>query len=245
MAKAMPPAPQVRRLIRSLDRASLATRLVETGEPYASLILMASDHAGQPLLLLSDLADHTKNLKKDPRASLLIDGTGGLDNPLTGARASLQGAIAPVPNAARATLMARFIARHPSANLYAGFTDFTLYRMVPARAHLVAGFGQIHWIDALDGLIFDNSEAAALEGAEADIVTHMNDDHSDAIALYANRLLGRAGAGWRMTGVDPEGCDLRRGGESARLSFDRPVFDADEARAALVDLVEKARRSVG
>ncbi len=235
------PGERVRALVRAADRASLATRLAGTGEPYASLTLLALDHAARPLLLLSDLAEHSRNLKADARASLLIDGTAGHDDPLTGARASLQGAIEPVDENERDPLLARFVARHPSAALYAGFGDFALYRMEPARAHLVAGFGKIDWVDAADGLTFDTTGARALAEAEADIVQHMNDDHSDAVGLYANRLLARAGAGWRITGIDPEGADLRRGGETARLPFDRPVRDAEGARAELVKLVKRAR----
>lgn len=244
------PARMVRGLARAADRAALATRLAPSdrssgggagGEPYASLVLIALDHAGRPRLLLSDLADHTRNLKADPAASLLIDGTGGLAEPLTGPRASLQGRIAPVAAAERPALLARFVARHPSAALYAGFGDFDLYRLAPTAAHLVAGFGRIHWVRAVDGLLFDTAGAEPLAEAEAEIVAHMNGDHLDAVALYANVLLDRPGAGWRMTGVDPEGCDLRRGGEVARLPFDTPVADAEGARAALVRLVKRAR----
>ncbi|MBP5859087.1 DUF2470 domain-containing protein [Marivibrio halodurans] len=236
------PAAMVRALLRGTDRAALATRLAATGEPYASLVLLAVDHAARPLLLLSDLADHSRNLKAEPSASLLIDGTAGLAEPLTGARASLQGPIRPVPAAERPPLLDRFVARHPSAALYAGFGDFALYRMAPARAHLVAGFGRIHWVEAEAGLLFDTRGMAALAEAEGDIVAHMNDDHLDAIALYANVLLDRPGAGWRMTGIDPEGCDLRRGGEIARLPFATPVHDAAAARAELVRLVRASRR---
>lgn len=233
----------VRHMARAADRATLATLLAETGEPYGSLVLIACDHAARPLLLISDLADHTKNLKADARASLLIDATAGLAEPLTGARAGLQGRIERLPDGAeRDALLARYVARHPSAALYVGFSDFALHRLTPTRAHLVAGFGRIHWIEAADGLVYPQAAAAsALLAAEAEIVQHMNDDHSDAVALYANRLLGRAGAGWRLTGVDPEGADLRRGGETARLAFDKPAHDAEAARVELVRLVKRAR----
>ncbi|MDM7944755.1 MAG: DUF2470 domain-containing protein [Oceanibaculum nanhaiense] len=236
------PGDTARRLIRASDRATLATALSGAEAwPYASLVMIALDHAAQPVLLLSDLADHTKNLKADARASLLIDGTAGLDEPLTGARVSLQGRIVPVEDSA---LLARYVARHPSASLYAGFTDFRLYRMEVTRAHLVAGFGRIHWIEGAD-LLFDAAPHAALTAAEAEIVAHMNEDHADAVDLYATRLLGRDGTGWRMTGIDPEGVDLRRAGAGARLDFsdweEKAASDAQAARAALVRLVKRAR----
>ena len=237
-----PPGDAARHLIRTADRAVLATALNGAeGWPYASLVMIALDHAAQPLLLLSDLADHTKNLKADSRASLLIDDTAGLDEPLTGARVSLQGRIAPVEDDA---LLARYVARHPSASLYAGFKDFRLYRMDVTRAHLVAGFGRIHWIGS-SALLFDATPHAALAEAEAEIVAHMNADHADALELYAARLLGLDGTGWRMTGIDPEGVDLRRTGTVARLAFadweEAPGGDAGTARAALVRLVQRAR----
>jgi len=228
------PSAKCRQLLRAADRAVLSTLLVEGGEPYGSLVLLACGPDGAPLLLLSDLADHTKNLKQDSRASLLIDGTTGLADPLTGARASIQGRIEKADDPA---LLDRYIRRHPSAELYRSFKDFNLYRMEPEKAHLVAGFGRIHWTD---GIAFEG-ETKALSEAESGIVAHMNEDHLDAIALYANRLLGLEGVGWRMTGVDPEGCDLRRQGKTARLVFDKQVHDAETARVELVRLVKRAR----
>ncbi|MBU0797416.1 MAG: DUF2470 domain-containing protein [Alphaproteobacteria bacterium] len=247
MAKPIPtdaeqaPGDIVRRLTRAADRASLATGMAGGGWPYASLVLLACDHSGRPLLLLSDLADHTKNLKADHRVSLLVDGTAGLEEPLTGPRATIQGRIAPAGD--DPLLMLRFLARHPSAALYAGFPDFTLYRVMPERAHLVAGFGRIHWMPA-DEFLFDLQGHEALAGREADIVAHMNADHADAIDLYASQLLGLSGKGWQLTGCDPEGCDLRLRGQVARLDFDKPVADAEAARVALVRLAKRARRDV-
>jgi putative heme iron utilization protein len=233
------PAEQARAVMRAADRAALATLArpgtMESGAPYASLVLVALDHDASPLLLVSQLADHTKNLQADGRVSLLFDGTAGLAEPLTGPRVTLQGTAAPSDDK---RLRARFLARHPGAALYADFRDFGFWRVAPGRAHLVAGFGRIHWIDALR---LDTAAAAALAEAEPGIIAHMNRDHTDAVQLYATKLLGRAGGGWTMTGVDPEGCDLRREGEVARLPFGRPVLDADAARAELVRLVKHAR----
>jgi heme iron utilization protein len=113
-------------------------------------------------------------------------------------------------------------------------------RAIVRAAHIVAGFGRIHWFDAAQ-LLDPAADAAALAAAEAEIVEHMNADHADAVQLYATRLLGRAGDGWKLTGVDPEGADLRRAGEIARLPFTRRVTDAEGARAELVRLVKQAR----
>jgi heme iron utilization protein len=227
------PAFLARRLIRSIDRAALATS--REGWPYASLVLAATDPEGRPLLLLSNLAEHTKNLKREPRASLLFDGTAGLDDPLTGARVSLLGEVAAIEEPA---LLARYKRRHPSAAPYAGFADFRLYRLMPARAHLVAGFGRIDWVEG-EALLAPG--APALAAAEAEILAHMNRDHGATLDLYAAKLLGLAPGGWQLTGLDPEGADLRRGKNVARLDFQRPVSDAEGARAAFIQLAAEAR----
>ena len=239
------PGATVRALLRSCDRATLGTRERSddapegAGAPYASLVLLAVDHDAAPLLLLSDLADHTKNLQADPVCSLMIDGTRGLADPLTGARATLQGSLHPCTDTAA---LGRFVRRHPSAAMYAGFGDFNLYRMEVRRAHLVAGFGRIHWIGAEEAMAV-LPEGYALGEQEAGVVEHMNEDHADAVALYANVLLGLAGVGWRLTGVDLEGADLWRDGVCARLPFDKQAHDAEGARIELVRLVKRARGS--
>jgi putative heme iron utilization protein len=183
----------------------------EDGWPYASLVMIASDAAANPLLMISELAEHTQNILSQDRVGLLIDGTEGLDNPLTGARVTLVGRAAKTTDTEH---LARYLARHADAALYAGFADFALYRLEVERVHMVAGFGAIHWIDK-SAYAIDLAAAGELVAAEADIVSHMNDDHADAVQLYATKLLGLAGEGWMMTGVDPEGCDLRNGGTVA------------------------------
>jgi putative heme iron utilization protein len=223
-----------RRLVRRLDRATLATSL--DGWPYASLVLVATATDGAPILLLSDLAEHTRNATRDVRVSLLYDGTAGLDDPLVGERVTLLGEIAASGDAA---LVRRYVARHPAAAVYAGFRDFHCYRLTIRRAHLIAGFGRIHWLDG-DRLL---RPAPDLAQAEPEILVHMNKDHAEALDLYAQKLLRRQGDGWEMTGIDPEGLDLRRAGATARLDFERPVSDATTARQELIRLVERARRA--
>ncbi len=245
------PGVTVRGLVRAAERATLASALARdgSGRPYASLVLSACDHDGSPILLLSDLAEHSKNLAAEPRASLLFDGTAGHDDPLTGPRASLLGEIRPIEDTAgdrngAARLAARYIARHPGAADYAGFADFRLYRMTVESAHLVAGFGRIHWLAGPE-VLFDTTGCGALAEAEADIVAHMNADHGNALAAIAPGLVGRPGptgpGAWVMTGIDPVGCDLRAGGHRVRAGFAAPVRDPEAARAALVALARKAR----
>jgi heme iron utilization protein len=242
----------VRELVRGLDRAALATSLAsalpgpKTGGnegaawPYASLVLVAVDHDLSPILLLSDLAEHSKAIAADNRVSLLFDGTVGLAQPLTGARVTLLGRAVASDEAA---LRRRFLARHPDAAMYAGFGDFRFYRVAIERAHLVAGFGKIRWLDAAE---LAPPFVPGLGESEEGIIAHMNADHADALQLYATRLAARTGGtgtgdGWTMTGIDAEGIDLRRGGDVARLGFPAPLATAAEARQALIALVARAR----
>lgn len=134
-----------RDLMRIQATAALGTLMA--GAPYVSLVLVAFDADGSPLLLLSRLAQHTKNLLVDANVSLLFDGTAGLDDPLTGPRLTVLGKITACPDPAA---LERYVARHPSAGVYAGFSDFRLYKVTIARGHYVAGFGQIRWIEAKD-----------------------------------------------------------------------------------------------
>ncbi len=224
--------------MRAEPVATLSTGLGDDGWPYGSLVLVACDHAARPILLISTLAEHTKNILRDDRVSLMFDGTAGYRERLTGPRVTVMGrAIKAENDHARQ----RFIARHPSASFYAGFGDFAFYHVEPERAHIVAGFGRIDWVDAGD-LLTDVSSAGELAEAEADVVAHMNADHSDAVALYANVLCDRRGVGWRLTGIDPEGADLARPGDHCRIAFDKPVATAEQARVELVRLVKRARK---
>ena len=228
------PRRAARRLLREGRGAALAT-LDEGGAPYASLVAVATEADGAPLILISNLARHTRNLGRDPRASLLIDQR-GTDDPTAGPRVSLMGRM----EITEADVSRRrFLARHPGA-FYADFADFAFWRMRIETAHLVAGFGRIVELTPGD-LLDDVSDAQALVDAEDRILAHMNQDHADAVRLYAVRLLGRPDGDWRMVGLDPEGCDLMGGGSLARLDFPERVRSPDVLRHVLKALAEEAR----
>lgn len=229
-------ADEGRRLLRRSRCAALATGDGD-GSPYASLVTVAWDQDAAPLFLLSDLADHTRNLQADARASLLVEAASRRSNPQTGPRLSLVGriAVSGEPRHRR-----RFLARHPDAAIYADFADFRFYTMAVEKAHWVGGFARAHWIEGRR-LLLPNARWRGVAACENEVVDHMNDDHGTAIDLYARFLLGRGGTGWRISGLDPEGIDLVCGGRHARLDFETPVTDAAGCRERLVALAKAAR----
>jgi putative heme iron utilization protein len=230
-------AADARALLRRAFKATLATIDSRNDYPYASLVTVATDAAGAPLMLISNLARHTANLARDARASLLVDETSALADPLQGARVTVHGRVekAPEESAKR-----RFLARHPEAEFYASFPDFGFVRLKVEGAHYIGGFGRIFDLDAGDLLVPTDGADSLLE-AEPGIVAHMNEDHADALALYAAMLAGGGPGAWRMTGIDPEGFDIALGGEAARIVFAKPISAPDEARQELVRLVQEAR----
>jgi putative heme iron utilization protein len=228
-----------RMLARRAFKASLATLDSTTGAPYASLITVATDLGGAPIFLISSLARHTRNLSGDPRAAILIDGSGDLADPLQGARVTLHGRAEKVNDEA---IKRRFLARHPEAGFYADFPDFAFWRLAVEGAHYIGGFGRIVDLDPSD-LLVPLESAEALAEAEAGIISHMNEDHADALALYAGEQPGANEGAWRMTGIDPEGCDIVLGTAARRVLFAAPVLTPGDARKELVRLVNEARDS--
>jgi hypothetical protein len=227
-----------RGLMRRARSAALATAQANNGGwPYASLVTVACDCDGSPILLLSDLADHTKNLVADARASLLFEAASGKANPQTGPRVTVLGT---VQKSDADRHRRRFLAHHPAAGFYAGFGDFYVYRMTIERAHYVAGFGRAHWVKGED-LVFDATAANAIAACEPDLLTSINQDHGDRPTLYATRLLGRQGDEWKAIAVDCEGCDLKRKNSFARLDFPRPVQDRETLEGVLIELTDQAK----
>lgn len=213
-----------------------------TGHPYASLVTVAWDIDASPIFLFSALSDHTRNLARDPRAALLIEAASRRANPQTGPRVTLLGRIAPCASGGNeAGARRRFLARHSEAARYAGFGDFRFFRMAVESAHYVGGFARAVWIEG-PRFALPPETVAAVAACEEGVLAHMNADHKDAVGLYARRLLGRRGKGWTLAGLDPDGIDLRRGTQFARLDFAEPVGTPADVRAALVALADRARR---
>ena len=225
-----------KKLLREGRSGALATLMPGSGDPYCSLVNVATAGDGAPLLLLSTLALHTKNILADPRASLMLDERKDSD-PLEGARVMLMGTLVPTGDA---NARAAYLRRHPDAEMFAGFADFSFYRMTISRAHLVAGFGRIVDLAAPD-ILTDVSDAEALLAAEAETIAHMNADHAEACRLYATKLLGGPDGDWRCVGVDPEGIELQCGRTALRLAFPQRVTGPGPLRAVLKELAAQAR----
>jgi heme iron utilization protein len=235
------PVAVAKRLVRVTRAGALSTIDRHTGHPFGSLVNVATDMDGAPLVLVSRLATHTANMEKDGRASLLL-ATAGRGDPLAHPRLTVLGAFAPVErqDASEPRLRRRFLARHPKSELYAGFGDFSFWRMSVVSAHLNAGFARAADLKAAD-IITDVSDAQELIDGEANAVEHMNADHADAVRLYATKLLGAEDGAWRMTGCDPEGVDLAQSDITIRLPFLQRVTTAQALRQALVDFAAQAR----
>ena len=233
------PAKLARSLLRRSRQGALATLLAGSGDPYCSLVNVASHADGSPILLISRLAVHTRNLLGDDRVSLMLhEQTVG--DPLEGARIMLAGRAERASADAAAILRRRYLNAHPSAEAFVDFEDFSFFRIRPAAMHLVAGFGRIVDLEPRQFLT-DISDAGALLEAEQGAIDHMNADHRDAMALYATRLLGASAADWRCVGCDPEGIDMQADSMTLRLDFPRRIATPAALREVLKQLAEKAR----
>jgi heme iron utilization protein len=232
------PARTVKSLLRRSRQGALATLMVGSSDPYCSLVNVASDSDGSPVLLISRLAIHTKNLLADARASLMLDERVEGD-PLEGSRIMLSGRAEEV-TAGRQTVRQRYLNAHPTAEVFVDFKDFSFFHIRPTGTHLVAGFGRIVDLKPAQFLT-DISDAGALLEAEQGAVEHMNTDHQEALGLYATRLLGAEPGDWRCSGLDPDGIDLQAGARTLRLDFPERVTGPGEMRKMLVRLAEQAR----
>lgn len=225
-------------LLRTIRSGALAT-IGPDGVPFATLVTVATDPDGSPLLLTSRLSGHTANMEREPRVSILLAQTGKGD-PLAHPRLTVIGR---AERTGEPRVRARFLARHPKAELYADFADFSFWRVEIAGGHLNGGFARAASLSAAD-LRTDLLGAEALVEAEAGALAHMNEDHREALELYATGLAGAAPGAWRTTGLDPEGIDLMLGDRTARVVFPQRVNHPKELRLLLKNLADQARNDL-
>jgi heme iron utilization protein len=241
-------AEQCRTIASAARSASLSTITRDpAGFPFGSLVTIAVDNRGRPLLLLSQLAEHTQNLNHDANASILIaDKVPPESSPLRHGRVTLLGPCRSVPDPERDEANTIFLAAHPDAAQYASFKDFSYYRLEPIALRYVGGFGRMSWVSVDE---YVAAEPDPLAPHVNGILEHMNTDHADAVLTYARAFAGIMDSGSaRMTGVDRYGFDLTidtpGGGTNARIAFDTPVRTTEEVRIALVKLVKAARKAL-
>ncbi|PVB61601.1 DUF2470 domain-containing protein [Labrenzia sp. 011] len=230
-------------LIRSARYGALAALESGTGHPMASRVAVATDLDGTPVILTSTLSGHTAAILETPACSLLV-GEPGKGDPLAHPRTSLFCNAEQVERGSPVhdRLRARYLARHPKSALYVDFGDFAFFRLKLLRASLNGGFGKAFELTREDLLtpVDDPERWAALETGA---VAHMNEDHREAIKLYAEVLRGAKPANWRLACLDPEGLDLVAGDMIERLWFDEPLDDPSELRPMLVALALQARNT--
>lgn len=233
-----------RTLLRSSRHGALAVLDPATGAPMASRVAVATDHDGAPLILVSGLAAHTGGLQGDPRCSLLL-GEPGKGDALAHARITI---------ACRAERIARddprhdriewrFLSHNPKSKLYAGLGDFAFFRLEPQSASLNGGFGKAYALTR-ENLLTASPALDEIAAAEPGAISHMNEDHPDAVARYATHF-GKAetAAGWIMTGIDADGFDLAAGDRVLRIDFDRVLGDAKDMHKILIEMAVESRKA--
>lgn len=224
----------MRQVLRRAKTCSLSTLTRGDGTPYGSLANIATDTAGRPVILVSRLAWHTQNLEADARASVLTGELPAKGDALMGPRVTVLGRFERVEDAG---LRRRYLARHPQAALYADFPDFSFWRLSPSAIHGVAGFGRIETLTPEQ--VFP--PAAEMEALEISAIEHMNQDHDEAIHLYATKILKAEPGPWRVLAIDPDGADLGLHDQSLRMEFHTPVFTAEALRKKFAELAYEAR----
>ncbi|MEM6296958.1 MAG: DUF2470 domain-containing protein [Myxococcota bacterium] len=237
-------AEQARTLLERV-RMGVVSTLTDSGTPYGSLVIYGL-FENDPVLLISALAEHTKNLERTAKCSLLVHEMGP-DNPLALARATFVGEAKRVPDDDEAAVAEAFLGRHPDAAYYADFTDFAYWRIHVDTVRYIGGFGRMSWVEPAQ---WRNAEPDPIQADAKRIIDHMNDDHADALRLYAEAF-SRSGPvpAAVMTGVDRYGFEMSvttdQGPRPVRIAFDASVQTADEVRGAMVSLVRAAREKLG
>jgi heme iron utilization protein len=228
---------EARRLLRRARTAALGTSNLDPQGPYVSLANVATDGQGHPVIFISRLAWHTRNIEASPEASLMVAEIPAEGDALTGSRVTVLGRFEPV---AKADIAERYAHHHPAARDYLDFPDFSFWRLTPRKIHAVAGFGRIETMEP-DEVFLPESTAAAVTAEAHSAIAHMNEDHADAVELYASKLLGAEVGNWRITAIDPDGAHLELKGKVLRLAFERPAEKPADLRQIFVSLTQKAR----
>jgi len=219
-----------RQLLNHQSVGVLSTHSLDVaGYPFGSIAPYVVDYQGEPSILISDIAQHTRNIKQNNKVSLTVFDPQA-DDPQAGSRLTWIGDAESI-DPSETDIRDRYLRYFPSAESYFETHDFSFYQIRLGRARFIGGFGQIFWIDA-DAMLLKNP----FRETERGIVQHMNRDHGKALFHYC-KLLGHADVGSvTMTGIDSEGFDILADKRKLRIDFESPVHTSEEARASLVRL---------
>lgn len=225
---------EARRFVRGQHSGVLSTisKRVE-GFPFGSVAPFILDHAGCPVILISTLAEHTKNIDADSRVSLIVQPYSP-DMQVAG-RVTILGKAERLAD--KSELGPRYLRFHPQAENYFAMHDFSFYRIEPVRIRYIGGFGKIHWVEPEHYLL----PRRPLAEQETGILEHMNSDHGENLRAYCRHVHGVETSKAEMVAIDPDGFDVRVDQNLLRFDFDTPVSDAQGARQALVALAKAAR----
>ena len=256
-----------RQLVRSSSKGYLSTEfnpknfvqhkgLSDNTFSYSTYTLTAFDFDVSPIVLLSDLSEHTKNIKSKKLCSLMICEEQKMykffpkfknpksfnidyEDPMSRPRVTLIGELS-VTN--KKEHKERFLSRHPASKFYSNFKDMNFYIMKIKSAHLVGGFAHVKWFQKNDIICKKFSNFA---DSEQSIINHMNESHQDSVNSYVNKLIpnmSNSKKGWKITGIDPDGFDLRKKDKITRFCFEKEVNDAKKLRGTFVHLHKLANK---
>ena len=212
------------------------------GWPFSSVMPYGLDPDGRPTFLISTMAMHTQNILHDPRASLLVAESEADGDPLGASRVTLMGKISQVPDQELKVVKERYLSRYENARYWVNFKDFAFYRLEIEEIYFVGGFSVMGWVTATQ---YHRAEVDPLAELAPEIITHMNEDHSDALLLLARHFDGTTPDEVKMTAVDRLGFDLQLKTadevHGTRIQFTHEARNTKAVREVLVEMVQNAR----
>lgn len=224
-----------RHFLREKSVGVLATHSLDVeGYPFGSVTPYIVNHKGLPTILISTLAQHTRNISANPKVSLTVFSQ-DLEDVQSGARLTWIGEAEALPKDDEDT-KAMYLRYFPNSKNSLQMHDFSFYQIKLKRARFIGGFGQIAWVEP-PAIILENP----LHRVENSIIEHMNQDHKSTMKDYCEGLKRFVPVDVQMLGIDSEGFDILANNQKIRFSFEKLVVTAEDARAELVLLARKAR----
>jgi putative heme iron utilization protein len=226
-------AAMARRLLRSVDSGILSTMSMEIpGYPFGSLTPYAMTHEGRVAVYVSEIAQHTRNMRGDPKVCLTVTEGSGTENQQALGRVTVVGDAREVPADLKVVVGERYFSLFPEAREYAGTHDFLFYWVEPRRVRYIGGFGRIFWVEAEDWIV----PTPAWGTDEQSIIEHMNTDHADAVVNIARQHEAREARRAELVSLDAEGFHLRADSTLLYIPFPAPCMTKGEIRAGMVRL---------